>query len=128
MAQVIAGLLTAFPVHAHRGQLYLPLDILNRYGSGREDVVNERASPALRASLAELRSIARHHLREARRLVGKAPAAALPAFLPVAVAGPTLARMEQDNYQPFERFVLAPWRRQWLIWRAARWPERIFDG
>ncbi|HEY2185496.1 MAG TPA: phytoene/squalene synthase family protein [Xanthobacteraceae bacterium] len=128
IAQAITGLLAAFPVHSGRGQLYLPLDLLNRHGVGREHIAEKRASPALRAALGELRSIARHHLRQARQLVGRAPAAALPAFLPVALAGPTLARMERKEYQPFAPIIVPPWRRQWLIWRAARRPERIFEG
>jgi phytoene synthase len=50
----------------------------------------------------------------------------MPALLPVALAGPTLARMERRDYDPFVPIEIAPWRRQWLIWRAARQPSRIF--
>ena len=49
-----------------------------------------------------------------------------PALLPVALARPTLARMERRDYDPFVPIEIAPWRRQWLIWRAARRPARIF--
>jgi len=126
IAQAIAGLLAAFAIHSRRGQLYVPLELLQRHGSGREDVSNNRATPALRAGLAELCSIARRHLRQARELAARAPADAMPAFLPVALAGPMLARMERDDYDPFVPVVIAPWRRQWRMWRAAREPARIF--
>jgi phytoene synthase len=51
----------------------------------------------------------------------------MPALLPVALAGATLARMERADYDPFVPVEIAPWRRQWLIWRAARRPARIFS-
>jgi len=37
-----------------------------------------------------------------------------------------LARMERRSYDPFKPIEIAPWRRQWCIWRAARRPDRIF--
>jgi phytoene synthase len=55
------------------------------------------------------------------------PAAVMPAFLPVALAPLTLARMERDDYDPFVFSEMSPWRRQWVIWRAARRPARIFE-
>jgi 15-cis-phytoene synthase len=127
MAQAVAGLLAAFAIHSRRGQLYVPLELLERPGSGREDVSTNRATPALRAGLAELRSIAHGHLRQARELAARAPAEAMPAFLPVALAGAMLARMERGDYDPFAPVVVAPWRRQWRMWRAAREPVRIFS-
>jgi len=126
-AQAIVGLLAAFAIHSRRGQLYVPLDVLQRHGSGRRDAGNHRATPALRAGLAAMRSIARGHLRQARELIASAPAAAMPAFLPVALAGPMLARMERTGYDPFVPVVISPWRRQWLMWRAAHRPRRIFS-
>src|SRR5262247_1858996 len=38
VAYAIAGLLKAFPVHAARGQLFLPLEVLQRHGASRQDV------------------------------------------------------------------------------------------
>src|SRR5262249_44479367 len=67
VAHAIAGLLKAFPVHAAHGQLFVPLEVLQRHGAGRQDVAGG-ATPQLRAALAELRERARHHLRAARAL------------------------------------------------------------
>jgi 15-cis-phytoene synthase len=125
-AQAIAGLLKAFPAHAARGQLYVPLEVLERHGAHREDALSGRATPQLRAALAEMRLAARRHLAAARDLIRAAPAAVMPALLPVALAGLTLARMERRDYDPFVPVEVAPWRRQWVIWRAARRPERMF--
>ena len=55
LAHAIAGLLKAFPVHAARGQLFVPLDILERHGATRGTSWAGRRAPGLRAALAELR-------------------------------------------------------------------------
>jgi phytoene synthase len=101
--------------------------VLERHGGSETDVARGKPSAQLRATLAELRQIARQHLQSARQLFGRAPSAVGPAFLPVALTGPTLALMERRGYDPFVPRDLAPWRKQWLIWRAARRPRRIFD-
>jgi phytoene synthase len=126
LAHAVAGLLAAFAIHAARGQLFVPLDILARHGATREHVAGRQATPQLRAALAELRAHARQHLCEAQRLLAAAPAAVMPALLPVALAGPTLARMERRGYDPFTPVELAPWLRQLIIWRAAKRPRHIF--
>lgn len=63
-----------------------------------------------------LRALAQQHLRTAQAGRGAIPAAILPALLPVALLGPTFARARP----------LSSLHRQWLIWRAARDPSRIF--
>jgi len=125
LAHALAGLLAAFPIHAARGQLFIPLEMLARHAD-RLDVKGGPATPQLRAALAELRLRARHHLGAAQQLLATAAPAVVPALLPVALAGPTLARMERRGYDPFVPVAIAPWRRQWLMWRAARRPRRIF--
>ena len=49
-------------------------------------------------------------------------------FLPIALVGPQLRRMERPGYQPFALQQISPWRRQWQLWRAARDPSRIFSA
>jgi 15-cis-phytoene synthase len=121
------GLLAAFPIHAARGQIFVPLEILARHGATREQVLGGQATPQLHEALAELRLHARRHLRAAQQLLAAAPPAVMPALLPVALAGPTLARMERRGYDPFTPIEIAAWRRQLILWRAARWPRRMFD-
>ena len=126
VAYALAGLLKALPIHAVRGQLYLPLELLQRHGVRREDVASKRATPQLRAVLAALRRNARMHLDAARPQLASAPAAVIPALLPVAPVSLTLTRMQRSDYDPFAPLELAQWRRQWLIWRAARRPAQMF--
>jgi phytoene synthase len=123
IAYAIAGLLTAFPPHAARRQLYVPLDVMQRHGARPEDVFAGLATPQLRAALAELREIARAHLSQVS--IAGIPATLMPAFLPVALVAPTLKRLERSAGDPFTLRPLPQWRRQWLLWRASRNPRRI---
>jgi phytoene synthase len=121
LAQAVTGLLRAFPLHASRGQLYLPADLLDRHQANAADIFAGRPTPALRAALAELRAFARAQLDAFASRFAAMPPATAPAFLPVALVRPYLARMERRDYDPFTSPVEVPqWRRQWVLWRAAR--------
>src|SRR5271156_639334 len=119
----IAGVLRAFPVHVVRRQLYVPADILDRHQVLLADVFAARSSAALAAALAELRNLARRHLDAAREPMKAIAPGAIPAFLPLALVRPSLDRLDRGD--PFAPKEIAPWRRQWLIWRAVRNPKCI---
>jgi phytoene synthase len=123
IAYAIAGLIRAFPLHAARRQLYVPLEVLERHGVEPQDIFAGKSSKNLRAALAELQDVARRHLLAAHQQIATLPDAALSAFLPVALVRPSLDRLARRD--PFAPAELSPWRRQWLIWRAARNPSRI---
>lgn len=128
IAQAIAGLLAALPVHAARGQVYVPRELLERHGAVSADVTARAATPGVRAALAALRAVAREHLAAAGSRYDTVPAAMLPALLPVALVPAMLARMDRAGFDPFAPNEMSAWRRQWLIWRAARRPRRIFGS
>ena len=121
LAYASTGLLRAFALHASRGQIYLPADVLARHGADVSDILAGRTTDALRAALAELRGYARVQLdlfAARRRSLPSAPA---PAFLSVALVPAYLNRMGRRDYDPFTTPVEVPqWRRQWALWRAAR--------
>jgi phytoene synthase len=123
IAYAIAGLIRAFPLHAARQQLYVPLELLERHGIEPQDIFAGRSSQNLRDVFVELQDIARRHLVAAHQQMATLPSAALPAFLPIALVRALLDRLARRD--PFAPVELAPWRRQWLIWRAARNPARI---
>ena len=125
IAYAITGLIDAFPVHARRRQLYVPLELLQRHGARAEDAFAGVATPALCAALVELRAAALRHLSQAGAHISGLPAALVPAVLPVALVQPTLRRMEHRGHDPFALRPLPQWRRQWLLWRAARNVRRI---
>jgi 15-cis-phytoene synthase len=123
VAYAMAGLLRAFPLHAARQQLYVPIEVLERHGVDPQQIFAGRSSDGLGAAFAELQELARQYLRAAHENLPALPAATLPAFLPVALVRPLLDRLARRD--PFAPIELSPWRRQWLIWRAARNPGRI---
>jgi phytoene synthase len=123
IACAIVGLLRALPLHAARRQLYVPAEILDPHQVRTEDLFAGRGGPGLSAALADLRNLARQHLAAASNHIVELPKAALPAFLPLALVRSSLARLQRSD--PFAPAEIAPWRRQWLIWRAARDPARI---
>jgi phytoene synthase len=71
LGYAISSLLVSFPLHAGRGQLYLPVEVLERHGVGRDDIAAGHASPGLRAAFAELCLRAREHLARAAGLVAR---------------------------------------------------------
>jgi phytoene synthase len=127
VAYAIVRLLQALPIHSTRGQLYIPLDVLQGHGARPEDVLAGEDTPELRAALAELRLRARQHLKAAGDLLGEAPEPIMPALLPVALVRPAIDQMEKRSYRPFAVAETPQWRRQWALWRAARNPARIFS-
>lgn len=122
-AQTIAYVLSQLPRHTTRRQLYVPADILQHYGAVPDDIFAMRATPELRAALAELRLRARRNLAH---IVGaKIHETEKPAFLSLAPLRQWLIDMERPGYDPFRPPVVSPWRRQWRIWRAAKSFQRI---
>jgi phytoene synthase len=120
IAYTIATILSGFGRHVARRQLLVPLETMERHQAAAADVYAGRSSAALLAALADLRGTARKHLAAARTKLAAGPAQLAPALLPLALVEPTLRRMERRGYDPFRFEPIAPWRRQWLIWRAAR--------
>ena len=72
----------------------------------------------LEAAFAELRQLALNCLDQARTGIAALRPQAIPALLPLALVRPSLARAARAD--PFAPKEIAPWRRQWLMWRAAR--------
>lgn len=120
VAYAIAGLLRALPRHAARRQCYLPEAMIVSRGVDKEAIFVGTVTPELRRLLADLRTIARQHLAEAERELVDVDPVSNPAFLPLALVRPYLDRMDRADYDPFAGVEIAPWRRQWILWRTAR--------
>ncbi|HUI12696.1 MAG TPA: phytoene/squalene synthase family protein [Xanthobacteraceae bacterium] len=123
IAHGLTGLIRALPKHAAGHRLYLPTELLERHGIRAHEIFAGESSDRLNAALADLRRLARGHLAAAAAPLMAQLRTADPAFLPVALVRPSLDRLDgSDAFAPRE---ISPWRRQWLIWRAARNPARI---
>jgi 15-cis-phytoene synthase len=68
---------------------------------------------------ADVAARARETLNEVRRHWPVVSPAARPVFLPLAVTSALVGQAERQR-DPFRPPALAPWRRQWILWRAAR--------
>ncbi len=116
----LVGILRGLPWQVMRGQLFLPLDLLERLKLPPETVLARRSSPGLGLVLQTLRARVRVHLREMRDCLGGAgpgAAACLPAF----VCESYLKKMQRPGLNLFETPIDVPqWRRQWALWRGAR--------
>lgn len=117
----IARILADLPVHAARGQCFIPADVLARHGALPQAVAAGLTSPALASALAEMREVARSHAGAARKAAARMEPGARAALLPVALVEPLLGAMERRGFDPFrDRSSPPQWRRQWALWRASR--------
>lgn len=125
VAYALTGLMQALPIHASRGQTYLPADLLSAHQVDRAEMLSGRTSPELVRALAELRSVARSHLAAARKLADGLDPDLFAAILPLALVEPQLRAMERPGSEPFDIKVgPSQLRRQWILWRAAA--KRVF--
>jgi len=117
IAEGLVDVMLALPRHAARRQLYLPADLMNLRGVVAEEVFLRQATPALQEALAHLRREARSQLDQAFAMLDGAPVAARRAFLPLAVIGKILDRLETSD--PFAPPSLSRLSVLWTTWRAA---------
>lgn len=114
----IVDLFNALSRASGRHPVRLPGDLLSRYGVSQGEVDAGRVTPGVDLALADLRAVARSRmtaLRTRRKRLG----AAGPAFLTASLVEPRLRR--GARHDPFAvQADLPQWRRQWLLWRAAR--------
>jgi len=120
LAQGIAQVIGAMPLDASRRQLFVPLQLLERHGSGMEEVYAGKWTLPLRAALDQLIGEAREHLMTALALLANAPAQVRPVFLPLALVARDLTRMSRADFEPFSPHVASRLRTLWTLWRAAR--------
>lgn len=121
VAYAVTGLIRALPWHARRRQLYLPADILDAHRVDREDVFSGRCTAELKGAVAALAALARRHLAETRAHIGCVSREIVPAFLPVCLVEPLLARIERPDFDPLsDRAELSALRRNWIFWRSWR--------
>jgi phytoene synthase len=121
VAYAIVGLLRALPWTTARGQVFLPADLMARHGLTRATVLARDAGEPLRAVLADLRALARQHLRQAEAAADAAAPAVRGAIAPAALAEPYLRKLEAAGANPFQTPAeLSPLRRFLTLWLASR--------
>ncbi|MCT7375345.1 phytoene/squalene synthase family protein [Chelativorans salis] len=115
-AQAIAGLLRLLPIHRRRGQCYIPLDMLQAVGTTREALIAGEDREGAARAVAAMTALGREHLAAFREGAGALPGSLRPAYLPVALAGAYLDRIERGAVDPLEDIAaISPMRRHWLL-------------
>ena len=90
---------------------------MSLHGVIAEEVFLSQGNASLKDVLAHLRREARSQLEQALAMLTNAPSAASPAFLPLAVIGKVLTRLESS--EPFAPPSLSRLGILWATWRAA---------
>jgi 15-cis-phytoene synthase len=120
LAQGFARVIAALPLDASRRQLFVPLQLLERHGSGIEEVFAGKQTPKLRAALDQLIGEAQGHLRTAFGLLAQAPPQVRPVFLPLSLVARDLKRMSRADNDPFAPPETSRLRTLWTLWRASK--------
>lgn len=121
VAQAVAGHLMMLPISQARGQVFVPGDLLAATGLDRDSFLNGENRDAVSNAVRGFAGFGRDHLNKARQALGQIPAAVFPAFLPMALVESVLKRAEKIGADSLEIPIRLPqWRRQLLLWRAAR--------
>jgi phytoene synthase len=121
IAYALTGILRGLPWTLARGQIFLPLESLSRHGVEPEELLAGATNPGIMSALAELRRLARSHLANFNTEIGGASDTLKQALLPVSLCASYLKQMEKASYDPFKSIITLPqWRRQWRLWRAAK--------
>jgi len=117
----IVDILRCLALHTSRGQCFLPIELLVRHGATRDELMRGRLTEQIGQVRQEMIALARHHAQAAYMLIPEADPRTRFAFLPLALVGPILQKMQKPDFDPFHIFAEEPrWRRQIRLWRAAR--------
>ncbi|MER8972109.1 MULTISPECIES: phytoene/squalene synthase family protein [unclassified Mesorhizobium] len=124
-AQAMTGLLLLLPLHRKRGQCFVPADILAAAGSSPQEFVTGDGGPGAERAVAAMIALAREHLSAFEQGASALAVSLRPAFLPLALTGAYLGKMETARRSPLKDMArLSVLRRHWLLFRRATrgWP------
>ena len=115
MAYGLIGIMRALPFDIRSGRVYLPADMLARYGATELAPDGSSLAPLL----ADMRGRARAALDEALPLLTTLPPNPRKAFLPLALVVPYLGALERAAKTPFT--AIADINPLYRFWRLATW-------
>jgi NADH dehydrogenase [ubiquinone] 1 alpha subcomplex assembly factor 6 len=108
VAWALTGLIRAVPFHARTRRVYLPAGLCRSFGLDVLALFEKGPGPGLAPVVSALTDCARQHLNQSRLARASVPPAALPAFLPGALAELYLRRIAAAGHNPFDSRVQAP--------------------
>jgi 15-cis-phytoene synthase len=120
LAVGIIQVIVSLPRDAARRQLFLPLDLLERHGSGLDEVFAGKQTRAIRKALEEIVADAGQHLRTALELLADAPREIRPILLPLALLRRDIARLARPDHDMFQLQPRSHLSILWTLWWASR--------
>ncbi len=103
VAWALTGLLRALPIHAARGQCYIPQETLSACDISVGELSTGAWSAGAKKAFREMIALAQSWLDVARQDLKQAPDAALPAFLPLSLCAAYLRVMSRSGFDPFHQ-------------------------
>jgi 15-cis-phytoene synthase len=125
LAHGLASLIEALPRHAARRQLYIPVELLDRFSVTRESIFAGTASHNLSRLAHAIADDATRQWNEAMTLLPDLDRAMRPAFLLLALVPGRLRRLSRCGYDPFRLRQPSRLSRLWTLWRSARRFRRL---
>jgi 15-cis-phytoene synthase len=126
LAQGIVQVMASLPLDASQRRLFVPQQVLARYGCGPEDVFYGKQTPRLREALDDVLAEAATHLDAAFGLMVSVAPEVRPAFLPLAQVKRDLAVLMRADNDPFVARLPSRFRTLWTLWRASRSRAFVF--
>jgi phytoene synthase len=120
LAQGIVQVIASLPLDASHRRLFVPQQVLTKYGCDPEDIFAGKQTPNLREALNEVLNEARRHLDTAYDLLGSVAPDVRPAFLPLAQVKRDLAMLMRADNDPFVVRPSSRFATLWTLWRASR--------
>jgi phytoene synthase len=119
-AQAMTGLLLLLPLHRARGQCFVPAEILAAVGSSPAEFLTGNGGAGGEHAVVAMIALAREHLTAFETGAADLPASLRAAFLPLALTGAYLDRLENPGASPLRKVPhLSSLRRHWLLFRRA---------
>jgi phytoene synthase len=126
LAQGIVQVMASLPLDASQRRLFVPQQMLTKYGCDPEDLFAGRQTPKLREALDGMLGEARTHLDTAYTLLTSVAPEVRPAFLPLARVRGELALLMRADNNPFAVRPPSRFKTLWALWRASH--SRAFAG
>jgi len=126
LAQGIVQVMASLPLDASQRRLFVPQQMLAKYGCDPEDLFAGRQTPKLREALDGMLSEARAHLDTAYTLLTSVAPEVRPVFLPLAQVKRDLALLMRADSDPFAVRPLSRFKTLWALWRASH--SRTFSS
>ncbi len=120
LAQGIVRVMASLPLDASQRRLFVPQQVLAKYGCDPEDAFRAAQTPKLRQALDDVLADARKHLDTAYGLLPSVSPEIRQAFFPLAQVRRDLVALTRADNDPFAVRPPSRLRTLWTLWRASR--------